>query len=411
MGATMRVTLPRALWREQGYRRWVLAAFFARLPGTMVAFVLLLTGRWATGGFSLGAWMASAYAVGAAVAAPWRGRRLDRAELSGGLRKGLQWQALLVLGLAVAAWLRAPAPVLLVTALLLGVLPSGVQGGFRALLASVAPDSQRETAFALDAVVVEAQWVVGPLLVGVLSAAGSPLPALGLMGVSALAASVLSLGLPERAPAPPVASETPVSVWSTPGVLGVLVMVAVLGASWGAMEAGVPALLEHVGASATFWGVLAALLSAASVVGGLGHALMPGAFGRSEGLGRARGLLLAWGGLLLPLGWMASVHGLAAWLLAAGFFLAPLTGTLTFLLQRALPPSRHAEGFSYYSACWSLGTAGGSALAGVLLGSRGARPVLVGAAVVPLVFAGVSWALARVRLARRRNPGCVTPSP
>lgn len=404
MGATMRVALPRALWREQGYRRWVLAAFLARLPGTMAAFVLLLTGRQATGSFSLGAWMVSAYAVGAAIAAPWRGRRLDRAGLLGGLRRGLGWQAILVLGLAGAAFLHAPAPVLLGLALVLGVLPSGVQGGFRALLASVAPASQRETAFALDAVVVEAQWVVGPLLVGVLSAAGSPVLALGLMGVSALAASVLSRGLPERAPSPPAAREASAALWRTPGVAGVLLMVAVLGASWGAMEAGLPPLLEQLGAGATLWGVLAALLSAASVVGGLAHALVPGAFGRTEGLGRARGLLLAWGGLLLPLGWMASVHGLAAWLLAAGFFLAPLTGTLTFLLQRALPASRHAEGFSYYSACWSLGTAGGSALAGVLLGSRGARPVLVGSALLPLVFAGVALVLARLRPGRGPNP-------
>jgi MFS family permease len=388
MGATVRLTLPRTLWREQSWRRWVLAAFFARLPGTMAAFVLLLTGRWATGSFTLGAWMTSAYAVGAALAAPWRGRKLDRERLPDGLRRGLHWQALLVLGLAGAAALRAPTGVLLALSLLLGALPSGLQGGYRALLASVAPASQLETAFALDAVLVEAQWVVGPLLVGLLSAAGSPLLALGLMGASALAASLLSLSLPDRTPSPRAAAHAAQpAVWRVPGVAGVLLLVVVLGASWGALEAGLPPRLEELGSGATLWGVLAALLSAASVAGGLGHAVLPGVLGRAEGTWRARGLLLAWGTLLLPLGWAASVGGLASWLVLAGLFLAPLLGTLTFLLQRALPASRHAEGFCFYSACWSLGTASGSALAGTLLGSHGARPVLMGAALVPLLFA------------------------
>lgn len=387
MVGTIRVALPRELWREQRWRRWVLAAFFARLPGTMAAFLLLLTGRWATDSFTLGAWMASAYGVGAALAAPWRGRRLDREPLPGGLRRGMHWQALLVLGLALAAALRAPAAVLLAVSLLLGVLPSGVQGGFRALLASVAPAEHLETAFALDAVLVEAQWVVGPLLVGTLSAGGSPLPALAVMGASALAASLLSHGLPERAPTEPVAGSEDAQAWRAPGVAGVLAMVATLGASWGAMEAGIPARLEQLGTSATVWGVLAALLSAASAVGGLGHAMLPGGPRRTTGALRARGLLLAWGLPLLPLGGMGSVQGLAAWLVLAGLFLAPLSGTLTYLLQRALPASRHAEGFSLYSACWSLGTASGSALAGALLGAQGPRPVLLGAALLPLAVA------------------------
>ncbi|HEY0092974.1 MAG TPA: hypothetical protein VGB96_01565, partial [Archangium sp.] len=85
MAATMRVALPLELWREQTWRRWVLTAFFARLPGTMTAFALLMAGREATGSFTFGAWMASACAVGSALAAPWRGKRLDREPLLLGL--------------------------------------------------------------------------------------------------------------------------------------------------------------------------------------------------------------------------------------------------------------------------------------------------------------------------------------
>jgi MFS family permease len=179
-----------------------------------------------------------------------------------------------------------------------------------------------------------------------------------------------------------------------PRVLG---MVAILGVSWGAMEAGFPSRLEELGSNASLWGALAALLSAASVAGGLAHVVLPVTPGRREGTGRARGLLLAWGLSLLPLAWMASLQGLAVWLVAAGLFLAPLTGTLTFLLQRAVPPLRRAEGFSFYSACWSLGVAGGSALAGGLLGRWGAAPVLAGAALLPLGFVLLSTGAGRPR--------------
>jgi predicted MFS family arabinose efflux permease len=353
--------------------------------------------------------MVSAHAVGAAVVAPWRGRLMDGTGLNAGLRRALRWQAVLLLGLAVAALVRAPAPVLLTLALLLGVMPSGLQGGFRALLSSVAPAGRHEAAFALDAVLVELQWVVGPLLVGVTSRSGSPLLALGLMGASALVAGVLCLGLPERRPAP--ATPVPTTpVWRTPGVPRVLGMVVILGVSWGAMEAGFPSRLEELGSNASLWGALVALLSAASIAGGLAHAVLPVTPGRQEGTGRARILLLAWGLSLLPLAWMASVHGLAVWLVAAGLFLAPLTGTLTFLLQRTVPPVRHAEGFSFYSACWSLGVAGGSALAGGLLSRWGAAPVLAGAALLPLGFVLLSTgALAGNPRDRARTPGTFPP--
>ena len=398
MAATMRVALPLELWREQTWRRWVLMAFFARLPGTMTAFALLMAGREATGSFTFGAWMASACAMGSALAAPWRGRRLDREPLLQGLRRGLYWQALLTVGLGVAATLRAPAPVLLVGALLLGVLPSGTQGGIRALLASVAPASRLESAFALDAVLVEVQWVLGPLLVGMASASGVPLLALGFMGASALAASMLLQGLPERAPrAVPasVATREGPEVWRAPGVLAVLGLVAVLGVSWGALEAGVPPRLEEVGAGAALWGVLASLLSAVSAVGGLAYTLLPRAEGR-EGTWRARLMLGAWGLLLLPLGWMASLPGLGLWLIAAGLFLAPLTGTLTFLLQRAVPPrgARRASPSTARAGRWA---SPGERAGGLAARTRGGRPVLAGAALLPLGFVLLSAGAGRPR--------------
>jgi MFS family permease len=411
MGATTTTGFgpARALLGEARFRAWALTVSFARLPGAMAAFSLQLAGHAATGSFAKGAWMAAAYALGAAAAAPFRGRRMDGTRLPQGLRRGLHAQALLLCAVAVLAALRAPLPVLLGASLLLGVVPAGVPGGFRALLSRVVPRAHLEPAFALDAVLVEAQWVVGPLLVGLLAARGSPLMTLGVMAAAAAAAAALCLRMPaeaDLAPAPaPVADGgarvAPGSVLRAPGVAGVLGMGATFGLSWGAVDAGLPSLLERLGPGAAAWGVLAALLSVASVAGGLAMTVAPKAPGVAAAQWRGRALMLLWGVLLLPTLWVSSFTGLALALMLAGLSLAPLTGTLTFLLQRALPPSQQAEGFSMYAAGFSLGMAAGHGLAGALLDGAGPRAVLAAAALVP-VGAALLGALGALR--RRPSP-------
>ena len=249
------------------------------------------------------------------------------------------------------------------------------------------PEQQRPAAFALDAVLTELQWVLGPLAVGAVAAAGSPLLALGLMAACALAGCLLCAGFAGAPAAAPTGGTGP-ALWRLPALRRVGALSLVLGASWGAVDAGLPPRLEEVGASAAAWGVLAALLAAASAVGGLAAASLTRDLGLAAASRRACLLLALWGALLLPLMGARSLPALALWLTLAGLFLAPLSGTLTFLLQGSLPRARQAEGFSLYSACWALGMALGNGAAGALLGSHGARPVLALAALLPLALAG-----------------------
>ncbi|HEU4532893.1 MAG TPA: hypothetical protein VFS00_02200, partial [Polyangiaceae bacterium] len=198
--ATFDLSAARGLVAAGRWRRWALVASLARLPSVMAPFALLLAGREATGDFARGAWLVSAYALGAAVAAPARGRALDRdgspAALGGALRGAAL--ALAALGAALAA--RAPFALLLALALAVGVVPAGVSGGVRALLASLAQGPALESAFALEAAMFELLWVVGPLVVGAAAALGAPLFAIGVMALSALSASALVGWLPTRAP-------------------------------------------------------------------------------------------------------------------------------------------------------------------------------------------------------------------
>lgn len=369
----------------------------------MAPFGLLLAGREATGSFADGAWMVSVYALGAAAAAPLRGRALDRVGLPKGLRRVLIYEAAVLAALGAAAALKAPLPLLLGLSLAFGAVPAGALGGIRALLASIASGTSLESAFALDAAMLEMLWVIGPLFVGASAALEAPIAALGAMALSALVASSLTGRLPDRSE--PVRGTSQGGLWRLPGIVMILGVSLSFGISWGALEAGLPPKLEQVGAKAAFWGVLSALLAASSAIGGLVYAVAPKPESDAAARRRIFAFAAAWACLLLPSAWASSPAMLSVWFTGAGFVLAPLSAQLTSQLQRALPPSRHAEGFAMYGACWSAGMAAGTALAGATLRRWGPGPLLALAPLLPFVAALASvLAPARLTPADLRSP-------
>jgi len=376
----------RELWANASWRRWVLAASFTRLCLTMMPFALLLMGEAALGSFSAGAWMTSAFSVGAAAAAPFRGRAMDRRRLPEAMRAPLLGLAALSVAVSVACALHAPLPVLLVLSLLLGVIPGGVGGAYRALMPTFLSPKELAAAFAIDAVLIEATWIGGPLLVGVLALL-HPSVTLGLVTVCAVVATVANRRLPSREP-PPAPTEPRRGLDLAPLLRGLSLFVFVggitVGVSWGALDTALPPRLVELGSRAELWGALAALMSVTSAMGGLLYAGMAGPASARGGLGRALLFLTLWSGFLLPVGLSEGVVSTAVWLAVAGFFLAPLAGLLAHLLQQALPSDRQAEGFSVYGACWSLGIGAGSALTAVLLEHATARASIILSGAVPL---------------------------
>src|ERR1019366_6028526 len=125
------------------WRRFTLTAGFQRLSVAMAPLALVLAGHGSVGSFRVGALMASAYTFADGIASPWSGRLMDRVEL----RRGVSVQ----LG-AAAVGLAAPA---------------GVMGGLQAYLQRIVPDDLRERAFALDATLLELEWMFAPALVAI----------------------------------------------------------------------------------------------------------------------------------------------------------------------------------------------------------------------------------------------------
>jgi len=396
----------RELWADANWHRWVLAAFLTRMCGTMMPFALLLEGEAALGSFSAGAWMTSAYSVGTALAAPFRGRSMDRRRLPDAMRPPLRMLAVLSAAVALACAVRAPLPVLLALSLLLGVIPAGVVGAYRALLPSFLPPKRLAPAFSIDAVLIEVTWIGGPLLVGALALA-HPSLTLGAIGVSAMLATLANRRLPVREPPPAPATPSP-RLALEPFLRGVPLFTYVgsvaVGLSWGAVDTALPPRLVQLGSRAELWGGLVALLSVTSALGGLIYAGTARAGSTRQSLWRALLFAALWGGLLLPMSLSERLMSMGVWLAAAGFFLAPLSGLLSYLLQQALPAARHAEGFALYSASWSIGIGAGSALTAVLLEHASARAAIILAGGVPLAMALAAVPLVRPLLRSSAEP-------
>lgn len=378
----------RELWANASWRRWVLAASVTRLFATMMPFALLLAGEAALGSFSSGAWMTSVYSAGSALAAPFRGRAMDRRRLPEAMHAPLLALAALCIATAAACALHAPLPVLLGLSLLLGVIPAGVGGAYRSLLPSFLAPKELAPAFAIDAVLIELTWISGPPLVGAIALV-HPSLSLGLITVCAGMATLANRHLPPReAPPTSTAPRGRLDLWPLLRGLPMFVFLAAVfvAVSWGTVDTALPARLVQLGSRAELWGGLAALLSATSAIGGLIYAGVARPASAREALGRSLLFLALWGGLLLPLGFSNGLVSTGVWLALAGFFLAPLSGLVTYLLQQALPADRQAEGFSVYGACWSLGIGAGSALTAVLLDHASAREALVLSGAAPLAL-------------------------
>ena len=129
--------------------------------------------------------MASAYTFADGIASPWSGRLIDRVELRRGVSVELGAAAVILAALAGLIAARAPALVLIVLSGLAGAAPAGVMGGLRAYLQRIVPDDLRERAFALDATLLELEWMFAPGLVAVTGFLGAPVLAIVLMALAA----------------------------------------------------------------------------------------------------------------------------------------------------------------------------------------------------------------------------------
>ena len=365
-----------------------------RLPISMAGLGIVLLVQSGTGSYGVAGLVAATYMVANALCAILQGRLVD----SWGQARVLTVLAVAFgLGITVlvvsaeAGW---PRSTTYLAAALAGATLPPVGNSVRARWTHVLSGGPGlQTAFALESVVDEMVYMVGPILVTVLATLVDPV--LGL-ATAAAAGTLGSLGFAaQRRTEPPpqphrsTAGLRPAMPWRT--VLPLGVVCAALGILFGSAEVSTVAFADEQGHKG-YAGALLAVWALGSLVAGLVTGAVTWRRGSSYRvrLGAA-GMACA----MAPLALIGSLPLMGLFLLLGGFAIAPTLIATFSLTQEVVPASRLNEGMAIMQTGVVAGVAPGAALSGQVIDSSGAS-----AAYLVALGAGTLAALAALAIPR-----------
>ncbi len=345
----------------------------ARLPIAMVGLGILLLVKGETGSFAFAGLLSASFQLPAAFGAILTSRWIDRV----GQARLLPWlaggNALLLIAFVVTVQAGLPLPVQALVVAAAGACQPAIGSMVRARWAHAASDgSRRQSAFALESVIDELVFTVGPALTTFLAVKWAlPAPiilgaAIGLIGGVTLAA--------QRSTQPPRAAQRPPEVQTSgrgalfqPGVALVVVVAIGIGAVFGAYEVSVVAFSDQRDAPGVS-GLILSLWALGSMVGGLWF----GARSWSIPLGRQMVVLPAIVVVaLIPPLIAPSLPFLAVVTAIGGASVAPMLIAAFSITERLVPSAQLTEGLTWTNSGLATGFALGTATAGIVVQSYG----------------------------------------
>ena len=383
--------------RGRGTAAPLTASIVGRLSLGMTGLALLLLVRDTTGSYASAGLVSAAYALAYGVFGPSRARAADR---RGPVRALLLTAAVhpgAVLALVLLAVEAAPTWTLVLPAVLGGATVPPHGPVMRALWGSLLEGPARATAYSLESVVVELCFVLGPLLVTVLATTVAPAAAVLTAAGLAVAGALWQAATPAvRGVLPhPDAGGGRVGPLASPAVRALLLTVAGIGVGFGALEVALPAFAEEQGSRPAAAGVLLAVWSAGSIVGGLVYGGLHLATPHRRQLPVLVAALAV--GTALPL-LAGGPVAMGVALFAYGLAIAPFSACNSVLLGEAAPPGTTTEAFAWNSSMIFGGAALGAALAGLLVERSGPTAGLAVTALAGLLALGAAVSgLARLR--------------
>lgn len=366
----------------------------ARLPMSMVGLGIVLLVESRSGSYGVAGAVAAAYMIANAVLAILQGRLLDRL----GQARVLTG-ASLVFGVAM---------VLLMWSVE-GDWPIGAAYAFSALAGASLPQigscvrarwsyvlsapREVQTAYALEAVVDEVVFILGPILVTVLATSIHPVAGLMTAMVTGVGGSLAFSA--QRGTEPPAhrhdrsTGARPPMPWRT--VLPLIVVFAGLGVLFGAAEVTTVAFAEEQGNKA-YAGPLLALWALGSLTAGVVTGALTWRKGPS---GRVRWGALGMAGAMAPLTFIDAVPLMGLMLLVGGLAIAPTLVAAMSLTAQTVPSSRLTEGMAIMHTGLVAGVAPGATISGFVVDHSGAS-----AAYLVSLGAGIVAALAAQAIPR-----------
>ncbi len=372
----------------------IAATLLARFPIGINALAIILYLRAERGSFAVAGAVAGALAAGSGVGAPIQGRLVD----AFGQRRVLVPLGIVHAGalgaLVVGTEAGAPAAALFACGLLAGFAIPPTSSVLRSMWPSLLRERPEllQPAYALDSVLIELIFVLGPLLTAAVATVLEPQAALVVSAASVVVGTVAFTALPpSRAmrPDPHRPRAGALGALASPGVRTLVLTSLPAGVAIGICEVALPAFGDAYGAAATA-GILLAVWSLGSAAGGLVYGALP----NRPPLDRvhlAVAALLPLG--LLPLAAAPSVAVMALLVIPAGMFIAPLLATRNELVGWVAPEGSRTEAYTWPVTAFVGGIAVGSAVAGAIVEAASWRTAFVVAGAVAAV--GTVVAVAR----------------
>ena len=352
-----------------------------------------------TGSYGLAGAVAATLTLSQALTAPWLGRLADRHGQRRLLVLSLAAHSAGILLLVLAAQASAPAWTLFPAAGLAGAAALPVGSLVRARWAGLVGGTPAlGTAFALESVLDEAIFVVGPVLVTALAVGVAP--AAGLLGplVFAVVGSVsLAIQGKTEPGLPPESGPAGGPAVLSPGLIVLILAGVAIGTVLSVIDLGMVAFARERGVAGAA-GPLLALFATGSMLAGL-------AYGAREWRSPP-GLrfLIATAALCagtVPILLADGIVVMALCVAIAGVGIAPALISSSTLVEVLVPRAALTEGLTWVITALTVGAAAGAALAGVaidLAGSRAAFSVALAAGVSSVLITVIG----REHLRRKR---------
>jgi MFS family permease len=368
--------------RQPDVARLLLVALLTRMPVGMVGFAMLMFLRESLGNFALAGTAVGIHFIAIAAVAPVIGRIIDRH----GARKPLLVtgivQPLALVAILLSARMGLAFAFVAAAAALAGMFASPITTLTRTTWRHrFEREDDRRTAFALDAVMIELNFTVGPAIVATILATASATAAFATAIVAVVAAFLIFLSSPalryfkksearERHMLGPL---------TEPRLLLVFVTTFGLTLAFGLLEVGYPAYATALAMPA----LAGVLLSINSIGSALGGAIFGGLRLKAP-VERQYACVMAI--MAIPLLLHALVSDTVAFAVVAffaGASIAPSIAAQSVLVSRLAPAHYATEAFTWSSTFIVSGLGAGMALGGLLVETTGLRSAFAtGSAVV-----------------------------
>lgn len=358
----------RDLLSTPGGLRFSSAAFLARLPIAMVGLGIVLLVVAETGRYGRAGAFSAAFALVNAGAAPVIARLVDRYGQRRVLAPSVPLHCLALVTVVVLVSTGAPDWTQWTSVVVAALLGPSIGSLVRARWGYVLGDDPRlGTAYALESVLDELIFVLGPLIVTVLATVVAPQAGLLAAAVVVLVGTATLLAHRASEPPPSAHGDGQPSALRSAGLPSLMIVMVFVGGVFGSVELSTIAFADAHGHRGLA-GPLLACYAGGSMISGLVFGAVPSDLPRRRSLLIGSAVMTA---TVTVLPFVGSVPLLAVLLVMCGVGIAPTLISGFSLVERIVPSSAVTEGLTWATTGLVVGFATSTWLAGHLVDSAG----------------------------------------